>query len=199
MSDQEINTYFKVYRSILDWRWFKNPNTLQVFVWLLASANIKPNGFMGFDIQRGDVATSYATISRETGQTIDQARTSISHLKETGEIILKRHSKFIQVSIVNYDYYQGQWGKGIPIKSQSDPNQIPFNSHSLPNHSPITSQSNPNNQRMEKCNNGKKGKKKEEPAPLREWEKSIPERFRGRFETERDWKIFTGEEVGEDE
>lgn len=187
---QEQSTYIKLYRSILEWRWYKTPHTLQTFIWLLLSANIKPYGFQGFTIKRGEVATSYATIASENGITPDQARTAISHLKKTGEITVKRHSKFLQIAIVNYEMYQGK-----------NPNQIPIKSHSLPNHSPITSQSNPNNQRMEECKNGKNGRKKRDTSPpaLREWEKSIPERFRGRFETERDWKIFTGEEVGEDE
>lgn len=152
----EVNTYFKMYRSILEWRWFKDARTLQIFVFLLSSANIKTNGFMGVDIHRGELATSYDSLAEATGMTRAQARTCIDHLKKTGEIETERHSKFFKISIVNYDSYQSD---KPPAKKQKDA----ITSQSLNNHSAITSQSRHNhfaiikecnNERMKECKKG---------------------------------------------
>ena len=152
----ELNTYFKMYRSILEWRWFKDARTLQVFIYLISSANIKPNGFMGVDIHRGELATSYDSIAEATGMSREQARTCVAHLKKTGEIETERHSKFLLISIVNYESYQdGNLPKkkqNVPITSQSNPNQIPITSQSRPNHFPIIKEC--NNGRMKECKKG---------------------------------------------
>ena len=191
MGDKDSNTYIKLFRRIIEWRWFKDANTLQVFLWLLLSANIRPQEFLSTEIQRGEVATSYATIANETGLTIDQVRTAMMHLKKTGEITVKRHSTFQQITIVKYGDYQGVNSKNVPIISQSNPNHIP-----------ISSQSFPNNQRNNK--NGKNGKK-EGAAPVspsakgteiakdykpKDWELGIPMMLWGKFDSPADWEAW---------
>ena len=179
MNMADTTTWIKIDRNIMRWGWYKDNNTKAVFLHLLLKANIKPNYFMGVMIQRGEVATSYNSLAEETGLTVKNARTAIEHLKSTGELAIKRHSKFSVISIVNYDLYQSQPANRTAINRQSSGNQSAT---------------------IKEYKNGKNGKNiYMPPQALREWEKSIPERFRGRFETERDWKIFTGEEVGEDE
>ena len=155
----EVNTYFKMYRSILEWRWFKEARTLQVFVYLISSANIKTNGFMGVDINRGELATSYDSIAEATGMTRAQARTCVEHLKKTGEIDTERHSKFLKISIVNYDSYQSD---KPPAKKQKNA----ITSQSLNNHLAITSQSSHNHFAIIKeCNNGRMEECKKGAAP----------------------------------
>lgn len=180
----EKTTWIKIDRNILHWRWFTDRNTLQVFLWLLLNANIKPNGFMGVTVKRGEVATSYKTIASQSKMTVDQARTAIHHLKITGEVTITRHSKFLVISIVNYDLYQGQ----NPIKSQSNPIQIP-----------ITSQSNPNNQRIKErkkeriYTRAREGNDETEPsADDRSWEAElgVPSDLRGCFESKEAWVEF---------
>ena len=192
MGDKDSNTYIKLYRRIIEWRWFRDANTLQVFLWLLLSANIRPQEFLSVEIQRGEVATSYATIASETGLTVDQVRTAMMHLKKTGEITVKRHSTFQQITIVKYGDYQGANSKNVPIISQSNPN-----------HFPISSQSFPNNQRNNK--NGKNGKKEESAAPVspsakgteiakdykpKDWELGIPMMLWGKFDSVADWEAW---------
>lgn len=129
----EPTTFIKVDRNILNWRWYTNSNTMRVFLHLLLTANIKKNGFMGVDIQRGQVATSYRHLATTLKLTYDEIRTAIQHLKDTGEITITRHPSFLVVTIVCYDEYQGV-----------SPRQSPRKSQSLPNHSPITSQQSKN-------------------------------------------------------
>ena len=82
----EPSTYIKIDRNIIRWRWFKNTNTLIVFLWLLLEANVSDHEFEHEMIHRGEVATSYKTIGISTGLTIQEVRTAILHLKSTGEI-----------------------------------------------------------------------------------------------------------------
>ena len=177
------SAWFKTYYKILDWGWFKDSKTLHVFIYLIARASIEQTEFMGMKIKRGQVVTSYASISKSTGLSMQSARTAINHLKSTGEITIKRYPKFSVITVENFNKYQ--------TKQQGEQQSA--------NNQPTSNQQSTNNIiRIKEDKKNKKNKNIDPPA-LREWEKSIPERFRGRFETERDWKIFTGEEVGDDE
>lgn len=104
----EKTTWIKLDRNIMDWRWYKDHNTKEVFIHLLLKANIKPHGFRNVTIGRGELATSYGSLAAETGLTTRQIRTALDHLQTTGEIVLKRHNRFTVISISNYDLYQSQ-------------------------------------------------------------------------------------------
>lgn len=103
----EKTTWIKIDRNILNWGWYTDANTFRVFLHLLITANIKPRRFLGVMINRGEVATSYASIAETLEISTQNARTAISHLKSTGEITTKQHPRFTVISIVNYDSYQG--------------------------------------------------------------------------------------------
>lgn len=124
MTMADTTTWIKIDRNIMRWGWYKDNNTKAVFLHLLLKANIKPNYFMGVMIQRGEVATSYNSLAEETGLTVKNARTAIEHLKSTGELAIKRHSKFSVISIVNYDLYQSQPANRTAINRQSSGNQV---------------------------------------------------------------------------
>jgi len=106
LADQ--TTWIKIDRNILRWGWYKDNNTKALFIHLLLMANIKPNMFMGVQIGRGELATSYKSLSEQTGLTYKQVRTALEHLKWTGEAAVKKHPKFSVISIVNYDLYQAR-------------------------------------------------------------------------------------------
>lgn len=99
-------TWIKLYRSLLDWCWFKDANTLQVFIWLLLNANIEDHGFQKIIVKRGQIATSYPTICAATGLSTQSVRTAISHLKSTGELTGKQYPKFTLFTIEKYEQYQ---------------------------------------------------------------------------------------------
>jgi len=181
----EKTTWIKIDRNILNWRWFTDRNTLQVFLWLLLNANIKPNGFMGVTVKRGEVATSYKTIASQSKMTENQARTAIQHLKTTGEITVTKHSKFSVISIVNYDLYQGQNPVNGPDRTQS-----------RPSHVPVTSQQSKNIRKKERKNNIARAREEEEDSD-RTWEAelNVPENLRGAFENREAWLEFFESQV----
>jgi len=102
----EKTTFIKIDRNILEWGWYKDANTVRVFLHLLLTANIKPHKFLGVEIKRGEVATSYKSLAESLDISIRSVRTAISHLEMTGEVTVKRHSRFSVISIPNYDLYQ---------------------------------------------------------------------------------------------
>ena len=101
------STFIKIDRNLLQWRWFQDSNTLQLWIYLLASVNIKDHDFMNITVHRGELATSYPSLSAATGQTVKEIRTALEHLKATGEVAVTRHPKFSVISVLNYDLYQG--------------------------------------------------------------------------------------------
>lgn len=120
-------TFVKLDRNIRYWRWFKNPKTLMVWIWLITSANIEAHDFEQETIKRGEIATSRKSISVATGLTEDEVRTALKHLKSTGEITSRIRAKYQVITIVEFDRYQNVPSK-FPGSSPADPRQVPGSS-----------------------------------------------------------------------
>lgn len=98
--------WIKLHRSFLNWEWYSDSNTKSVFLHLLLTANIEDKISHGILVRRGQTITSYVSLSTSLRLSERQARTAIDHLKSTGEVSVKRYSKFSLITIVNYDKYQ---------------------------------------------------------------------------------------------
>lgn len=98
--------YIGLWRSLLSWEWFQEPNTLSVFIYCLLSANSKDGNWKGHEVKRGSFITSLAKISKNTGLSMRQTRTALEHLEMTGEVTKCSTSKFTVISVKNYDFYQ---------------------------------------------------------------------------------------------
>lgn len=98
--------FITLHRQILDWEWYRNANTFRLFIHLLLNANYEDGRFEGVVVRRGQLATSLPSLSSEIQQSIQQVRTSLEHLKSTGEITVSLHPRFQVISITNYDKYQ---------------------------------------------------------------------------------------------
>lgn len=106
MARRTTEGYIALHKKIMNWDWYKDANTFRVFVHILLNANFTDAYFLGYPIHRGQIATSYQSIADDLGITYAQARRSISHLKLTGELTVKKMPKFLVISIVSYDRYQ---------------------------------------------------------------------------------------------
>lgn len=98
--------YIKLSRKMLSWEWYSDINTTRLFVHLIFKANWKDGRFQGVEVPRGSLVTSLGNLARETGLSVREVRTSLNHLKTTGEVTSKRHAKFSVISIKNYCLYQ---------------------------------------------------------------------------------------------
>lgn len=100
-------TFIKLDRSLIHWRWFQDRNTLQLWIYILLYANITDHDFEDITVHRGELVTSYESLSKATGMTIKQVRTALSHLKKTQEVAVRIYPKFSVISVLNYNLYQG--------------------------------------------------------------------------------------------
>ena len=112
--------YIKLWRSMLTWEWYDDPPTKDVYLHLILTASISPSIWHGIEIPRGSLVSSYRKIAKQTGLTIQQARTAIRHLETTGEITRSAHSKFTVFTLNNYDKFQEVTSKTQGKRSQSD-------------------------------------------------------------------------------
>lgn len=118
----EKSTFIKLDRNILNWRWYKNPNTFRLFVHLLLKANIKDHQLEQYTIKRGEVVVSVQSLSDALGITPSQVRIALGHLKSTGEITSRPTNRFQVITIVNYDYYQGDTASKNATGKQTESN-----------------------------------------------------------------------------
>ena len=116
---REPTTWIKLNRNILEWRWYWDETTFRVWIHLLLTAEITDREIGTKILPRGSVLTNYERLAKELGLTYDQVRRAVENLKQTEEITISRHGKFVEISIVRYDDYQGE----NPIKTQSKPNR----------------------------------------------------------------------------
>lgn len=102
-SDRE---FIKLNRKILNWQWYSDPCTRDVFIHCLLKANWKPGKWHGYQYQRGQFITSLPILSSELGLSIKNVRTALDHLKSTGELADWHDSKIRMITVVNYERYQ---------------------------------------------------------------------------------------------
>lgn len=126
--------WIKLYRKLVDWEWYDEPNTKIVFIDLLLHANHKERKWRGETIEAGSLVTSIGAIAERNGLSTKQVRTAISHLEKTGEIAKKRANKNTTLIVLNYKRYQeSDDGKGqskgnqTANEWQADGNQMAIN------------------------------------------------------------------------
>lgn len=146
--------YIKLNRKILEWEWYKNPNTKTVFIHCLLKANWKGGRYQGIDIPRGSFITSLSQIAKECSLSVQEVRTAIKHLKSTGEITDQSTAEYRIITIKNYDTYQLT---NKPVNRRVTIEQQPVNNQSTGEQQSINRQVTT----IEERKNNKKGRREE--------------------------------------
>jgi hypothetical protein len=113
--------FIKLYEQIMSWGWYLDVSTFKLFIHLLLKANYSEGVFQGIKVERGQLVTSLAHLSKETGLTIQQVRTAIDHLISTGEVTTLSYAKFRIITVVKYDDFQSS--TRLPTANQQDKQQ----------------------------------------------------------------------------
>jgi hypothetical protein len=126
--------YIKLYEQIVNWEWYRNPNTFRIFIHLLLKANFADLQFEGRVIHRGQVVTSLSSLVRDTGLSVKEVRVALDHLIRTGEVASQAFNRYRIITISKYDDFQGTAsetasegqakGKQRASKGQQDKNNI---------------------------------------------------------------------------
>lgn len=127
--------YIKIWRKIFQWGWYKDVNTLNLFIHCILKANHKTNYWRNEIVERGSFISSYQHLSNETGLSIQQVRTGIKHLISTNNLTCKPSSKYTLFTVCNYDLYQS-------INTQ---NNMQVTKHQQTNNKQLTTNNNDKN------------------------------------------------------
>lgn len=98
--------WLSLHRRFLEWEWFDKSEMVQLFIYLLLSANHTDCKWRGIEVKRGQLITSLEKMSAATSLSQRVVRTCINRLKTTGEIATESTNQFTIVTICGYDKYQ---------------------------------------------------------------------------------------------
>lgn len=99
--------FIKLNRKLTKWEWYKDENTMRVFVHCLLCANWKDTRYQGVEIPRGSFITGRAKLSQELRISERSVRTALNHLISTNELTIKTSPKGSIITVVKYNEYQG--------------------------------------------------------------------------------------------
>lgn len=97
--------FLKLHRKLLDWEWYTDNNTKNLFIHLLLKANIEDKKWRGIEIKKGQFLTSLETLKNETGLSIQQTRTALKKLESTNDITNESTNAYRLITLVNYSVY----------------------------------------------------------------------------------------------
>lgn len=102
----ENTGFIVIQRKMLEWEWHDDPNTLALWIHILLITNWKPNKWHGIEIPRGTCLRSLGALAEETGMSVRNVRTALTHLKTTGEVTTQSTRYGLLINVINYAKYQ---------------------------------------------------------------------------------------------
>ncbi len=114
-----MEPWIKLYRKFSEWEWYRDINCKVVFLHLLLTANWKPKKWQGIVVGVGELVTSRASLAEEVDLSVQQIRTSLKKLSESGVIKIDTTNKYTVIHINNYEKYQEK-PKNQPTNNQAE-------------------------------------------------------------------------------
>ena len=115
----DLYGYVKLLRKIVNWEWYQDIPTKVLFIHFLMIANWKEMTFKGAKIHRGELLRTLHKLSTETGLTIAQVRTAISHLLSTNDITERYVGNVRVIRVSNYGKYQDNTNNSTDLAQES--------------------------------------------------------------------------------
>lgn len=97
--------WIAINREFLKWKWFREPEMLSLFIYLLLKVNFAKADMNGVMIDAGELLTSVAAITEATGLTTKQVRYRLSKLKRDKEITITSTPQGSIIKLCNYSQY----------------------------------------------------------------------------------------------
>lgn len=104
---QELNGFIKLFRKFKQWGWYQDNVVKCLFLHCLLMASFRDFEWMGQTLKSGQFVTSYKSLSRDLGFSIQQIRTALKKLESTGELTSTTTNKYTIITVINWDNYQG--------------------------------------------------------------------------------------------
>ena len=125
------HTYIKLFRKLLTWEWYRDANTVRVFLHILLHANYRSSNYMGYEIGAGECVFGRKQWAEDLGLTEQQIRTAIKHLKSTNEITIKTTNKFSIVKVEKWEFWQIEDGGATNKTANNLTNKQPTTNQQL--------------------------------------------------------------------
>ncbi len=101
--------FIKLNRSILNWEWIDDPNTLRLWIQLLCTVNWGTSRYRGIELGPGQRIASLSKLAEELpGMSLRSIRTAKQHLIDTGSVTVTDTPYGDVVTVVNWAKYQVQ-------------------------------------------------------------------------------------------
>lgn len=98
--------FIKIYRSMLEWEWHDDPNTVATWLYCLMRANWEAEKWHGEIIKPGQFVTSLAHMAKDIGISKSQLRTALKHLKLTHNVTQSVAQHATLITIEKWGDYQ---------------------------------------------------------------------------------------------
>ena len=121
------NTWVKLHRNIVDWEWFDDKNALKLLIYLNVKVNIVDKQWKGITVQRGSLVTGKYSITEDLGISVQQYRTALKKLVQSGEIVKKATNAYTILTLTKWEKMQHDQqtdNKRITNEQQTDNKRI---------------------------------------------------------------------------
>ena len=98
--------FIKLHKQLTRWEWYKDSNTMRVFIHCLLSANFRDSKVSGTNVLRGQLLAGREVLADELGLSISNVRTSLKKLQSTSELSITSNRRGTIITVNNYDSYQ---------------------------------------------------------------------------------------------
>lgn len=161
------NGFVRISQKLVDWQWYDDNNVKVVFLHLLLTANQKPKLWHGQELAAGELITGYEVLADSVGLTMQQLRTALDKLKQTGEISITTNRHHTKITVHNWEYYKvyDNQPNNKPITNQTPAKPYQNAKEQQTDNRPITNQQQTEpkiKERTEKKEKEPKRKKREE-------------------------------------
>lgn len=137
----DLQGFRPVFRQIKDWCWYKDLVTKSVFIHILLSVNTRDKKWHGILIRKGQMITSRSHLAEEVGVSVQNVRTALNNLQNTGEITCETTNRYTLITLVNdsvYDIKTNKVNQQTNQVTNQEPNQLPTSSQPAGNQQPTT-------------------------------------------------------------
>ena len=121
------NTWVKLHRNIVDWEWFDDKNALKLLIYLNVKVNIVDKQWKGITVNRGSLVTGKYSITEDLGISVQQYRTALKKLVQSGEIVKKATNAYTILTLTKWEKMQHDQqtdNKRITNEQQTDNKRI---------------------------------------------------------------------------
>lgn len=100
------NGFITLHRKFIEWRWYGEPFTVQLFIHLLLTANYEDKKWRDITVKRGQRITTIRTLANELKVSTNTIRLHLNRLCKTGEIVCNPTTHYTLITLPKYSQYQ---------------------------------------------------------------------------------------------